>query len=243
MSASMYTRLPSKFDFNAYYLNQAAGGPSFPIYRARQHGGSFLSPLIKKHGIPFMKWLGKQAASLASGLGNQYLEKGSLNKEDVKSMLKSQGKKAAQSALDKIKQQVGSGPTMNFRRDGRLRTLVPVATNNKSGVIAPIHGIRPPLQFELAHMTGSPTVSSPIMRTRRRSTKMKKKKKEGSTRSKPNKSSKARKGGKQTKRKKATTPKPYKSSKVKRNQKKGLNPGLAAFLEKKKANKESTIFG
>lgn len=54
MTASVYTRLPSKFDFTSYYLQQAGGGPTFPIYRARQRGG-FLAPLLRRHGIPFLK--------------------------------------------------------------------------------------------------------------------------------------------------------------------------------------------
>lgn len=123
----MPVELPSKFDFKTYYLNQAAGGPTFPIYRARQRGG-FIGPLIKRHGIPFLKWLGKQAASFASGVGNKYLETGELSKDDIKAMLKKQGKAAATSVLDKVKEQVGSG-YMNYRRDGRLSTILPDTSN------------------------------------------------------------------------------------------------------------------
>lgn len=119
--------LPSKFDFKTYYLNQAAGGPTFPIYRARQRGG-FIGPLIKRHGIPFLKWLGKQAASFASGASNKYLEKGELSKDDFKQLLKKQGKAAATTVLDKVKEQVGSG-MMNYRRDGRLSAILPDTTN------------------------------------------------------------------------------------------------------------------
>lgn len=110
----MYQQLPTKFDYTQYYLNQAAGGPAFPVYRARQRGGSFLAPFIRRYGIPFLKYVGRQAASLASGVGNAYLSKGSVSKSEMKDLLKTQGKEAAHSILDKIKQQVGSG-TMTHR--------------------------------------------------------------------------------------------------------------------------------
>lgn len=224
MAASVYTRLPSKFDFHSYYLNQAAGGPSFPVYRARQHGGSFLAPLIRRHGIPFLKWIGRQAATLATGVGNRYLEKGSLDKSDMKNLLKSQGKMAAKSALDNIKQQIGAGPTMNFRRDGRLSTLIPTTTKRRDGVIAPLHGIRPPLHSEYSHTLGSPPETETAHKVRR-----KKKKGGAKKKSKKGKTSVAKKKPTEPKRK-ARAAKP----------KKKLNAGLRAFLDKKKA--EKTIF-
>lgn len=226
MSASVYARLPSKFDFRAYYLNQAAGGPSFPIYRARQHGGSFLSPLIKRHGIPFLRWLGRQAASVATGIGSTYLDKGSLNKDDVKGILKTQGKKAATSALDKLKQQVGAGSTMNFRRDGRLSALIPTTTRRKEGVITPFHGVRPPSGSELAHSLGSPI---DLTHAHRRVGKRKK----GPGRRKG--SSKKRKGAAGKSKNNTSTKSPVKTKrgrkakdpkrKTTKKKKKGLNPG------------------
>lgn len=156
MPVSSYSSLPSKFDFKQYYLSQAGGsGPSFPIFRARQRGG-FLAPLLKRHGIPFLKWIGRQAASLATNAGNTYLEKGSLSKEDMKKMLKQTGKKAARSALDNLKQQIGSGPMMNQRRDGRLGALIPTVTKRREGTISSLHGVRPPLLSEQTHALGSP---------------------------------------------------------------------------------------
>lgn len=155
MVASVYSRLPSKFDFRQYYLSQAAGGPTFPVFKARQRGG-FLFPILKKHGIRALKWLGRQAAELGTSAGNAYLEKGSLSKDEMKGMLKAQGKKAARSALDSIRQQIGSGPTMNQRRDGRLAALLPSTTNRKEGAITPLHSIRPPLLSEHSHSLGSP---------------------------------------------------------------------------------------
>lgn len=127
---STYKQLPTKFDYRSYYLNQSAGGPSFPIYRARQQGGlsfGFLAPLLRRHGVPLLKWLGGQAATLASGLGNTYLQEGKLTKDAVKQQLKSQGKAAANTALDKLKQQFGSGL---LRRDARLSALIPMRSGN-----------------------------------------------------------------------------------------------------------------
>lgn len=231
MAASVYTRLPSKFDFHSYYLNQAAGGPSFPVYRARQHGGSFLAPLIRRHGIPFLKWIGRQAATLATGVGNRYLEKGSLDKSDMKNLLKTQGKAAAKSALDNIKQQIGSGPTMNFRRDGRLSSLIPTTTKRREGLMAPLHGIRPPFASEYSHMLGSP----PETESARQTTKRRKKK--GGAKKKTKRTKATVKKTKSVKRKpKAKTS----ATKNKKTTKKKLNAGLRAFLDNKK--KEKTIF-
>lgn len=229
---SVYTRLPGRFDFNGYYMNQAGGGPSFPIYRARQRGG-FLAPFLRRHGIPFLKWIGKQAASLASGVGNQYLEKGSLSKSDLKQLLKQQGKKTAHSALDNIKQQVGSGATMNFRRDGRLSTLIPTTTRKRDGAIAPLHGIRPPFASEASHSLGSPpdhpSINRPVSSRKKRKTTSKRK---------PKKRTKKPAKGK----KKKSPSKTKKTGKTKG--KKKLNKGLLAVLNKKrKATKsKSTIF-
>lgn len=140
----MYNHLPTKFDYTQHYLNQAAGGPSFPVFRARQRGGSFLSPFIARHGIPLLKWLGKQAATLATGFGSAYLDKGKISKEDMKHMLKKQGKEVAHSVLDRIKQQVGSGGSMTHRRDARLAALVPMATDAMDGLLTNQHRLRPP---------------------------------------------------------------------------------------------------
>lgn len=141
---SSYQQLPSKFDYTSYYLNQAAGGPSFPIFRARQRGGAFLAPLLRRHGIPFLKWIGRQAASLATGVGGTYLDKGKVTKDDMKQMLKKQGKEAANSVLDKIKQQVGSG-MMTMRRDARLGTLLPMTgSERQDGIMSNLHRIRSP---------------------------------------------------------------------------------------------------
>lgn len=170
MSASVYTRLPSKFDFTSYYLQQAGGAPTaFPIYRARQRGG-FLAPLLKKHGIPFLKWIGKQAASLASGIGNQYLEQGTLSKADLKKALKQQGKKTARSALDSLKQQVGAGgggASMNFRRDARLSSLIPTHTQQRRGTISQLYGVRPPFSSE-QNWEHNSFSASPDRKTRRK---------------------------------------------------------------------------
>lgn len=138
-----YHQLPTKFDYTRYYLDQAGGAPSFPVFRARQRGGSFLAPFIRRHGIPFLKWIGKQAASLASGVGNTYLNKGGITKSEMKDLLKKQGKEAAHSMLDNIKQQVGSG-TMTHRRDARLATLVPMTTEQRDGILTNQHRLRPP---------------------------------------------------------------------------------------------------
>lgn len=144
----IYSALPSKFDYTQYYLNQAAGGPSFPVYRARQKGGSFLAPFIRRHGLPFLKWVGRQAASLASGVGNTYLNKGNITKADMKDLMKQQGKDAAHSVLDKIKQQVGAG-TMTHRRDARLSALIPMTTSDKrNGILTNQHRVRPPMPHE-----------------------------------------------------------------------------------------------
>jgi hypothetical protein len=149
----IYQRMPQKFDYQSYYSQQAAGGtPNFPIFRARQRGG-FIAPLLKRHGIPFLKWIGKQAASLATGMGNNYLEKGSLSKSDMKSLLKDQGKKSAKSALDAIRQQVGAvrggASLFNVRRDARLGALVPLSTRQREGVMAPIRGVRASFPSEM----------------------------------------------------------------------------------------------
>lgn len=224
MTASVYSRLPSKFDFHSYYAAQAAGGPSFPVYRARQHGGSFLSPLIKRHGIPFLKWLGRQAATVATGMGNRFLEKGSLNKDDMKGLLKSQGKKAAHSALDKIKQQVGAGATMSHRRDGRLGSLVPTTTKRREGMLSPLHGIRAPFPSEYA--LGSPPEVDSARKVSRKKPRKKAASEEGVMKRrgrKPKSTAAKRKSGK-----------PKKTGK----RKKKLNPGLRAYLD----NKKKTIF-
>lgn len=142
-----YDQLPTKFDFTRYYLNQAAGGPTFPVFRARQRGGSFLTPLLKRHGIPFIRWLGKQAATLATGLGSTYVDKGRITKEDLKGMAKKQGKEVASSVLDKIKQQIGSG-SMTHRRDARLSSLIPVSTIHREGALTNRHMIRGPSHKE-----------------------------------------------------------------------------------------------
>ena len=129
-----YNQLPSRFNYERYYLDQAAGGPSFPIFRARQSGGfsfGFLAPLLRRHGVPLLKWLGGQAATLASNLGNTYLQEGRISKENLKNQLKTQGKAAAGSVLDKIKQQIGSG----MYRDARLGALVPRFNGNANGLL------------------------------------------------------------------------------------------------------------
>lgn len=154
----MYQQLPSKFDFTQYYLNQAAGGPSFPVYRARQRGGSFLSPLIRRHGIPFLKWIGKQAASLAAGIGTSYLNKGSVSKDEMKQIFKKQGKEAAHSVLDRMKQQVGSG-IMTHRRDARLSTLIPLGTQQRDGMLTNQHMIRQPFPAAAKNWFSQPSSS------------------------------------------------------------------------------------
>ena len=129
-----YNQLPSRFNYERYYLDQAAGGPSFPIFRARQSGGfsfGFLAPLLRRHGVPLLKWLGGQAATLASNLGNTYLQEGRISKENLKNQLKTQGKAAAGSVLDKIKQQIGSG----MYRDARLGALVPRFAGTANGLL------------------------------------------------------------------------------------------------------------
>lgn len=174
--SSSYQQLPSKFDYTQYYLNQAAGGPSFPVYRARQAGGSFLAPFVRRHGVPFLKWLGKQAASLASGVGSAYLNKGSISKSEMKDLLKQQGKQAAHSVLDKVKQQVGSG-TMTHRRDARLSALIPLTTTQqRDGILTNHHRIRPPIAgeglaslFPGRHLTGRRKQARKTKTSRRKS--------------------------------------------------------------------------
>jgi len=162
-----YDSLPTKFDFTKYYLNQAAGGPAFPVFRARQRGGSFLTPLFKRFGIPAVRWLGKQAATLASGLGSSYLNKGKLTKDDVKGIVKKQGKEVAASVLDKIKQQIGSG-SMTHRRDARLSSLIPVTTAHRDGALTNRHMIRGPTAEEQQSSSFIPLTTAP---RRRRKTK------------------------------------------------------------------------
>ena len=168
--SSAYRQLPTKFDYTQYYLNQAGGGPSFPVFRARQRGGSFLAPFIRRHGIPFLKWIGRQAASLASGAGSAYLNKGSLSKEEMKDLLKKQGKEAANSVLDKMKQQVGSG-TMTHRRDTRLSSLLPAGVN---GILSNQHWIRSPV------VGGESSIFNGIPSRRRKSARSKKASSRGS---------------------------------------------------------------
>lgn len=228
-TASMYARLPSKFDFTTYYLQQAGGGgpSSFPIYRARQRGG-FIAPLLKRHGIPFLKWIGKQAASLATGVGNSYLEKGSLTKADLKAALKEQGKKSARSALDSLKQQVGGGATMNLRRDARLSALIPTSTKTRRGIIAPLHGIRPPFASEQEpYSFNSDKPQHSILKTVRRRRKGVIKKKKSSTKRTTRRTSKKGIKKPSSKKDKKTGRKNPRSSpaKVKRKQKKNLFNG------------------
>lgn len=141
---SSFYKLPSKFDYYRYYSDQAAGaGPPFPVFKARQKGG-FIAPFVRRHGVPFLKWLGKQAATFATGVGKTYIDKGKVTKEDMKDMLKSQGKNIASSVLDKIKQQVGAG-SMTHRRDARLSALVPQTTiPAQSGLLTNHYKIRGP---------------------------------------------------------------------------------------------------
>ena len=130
---SSYGRLPGRIDYHRYFAEQAAGGgPSFPIYRARQAGGlswGFLTPLLRRHGVPLLKWMGKQAATLATGLGKTYLDQGRLSRDDIKSQLKTQGKQAASAALEKLKQQMGSGrapfPPLNVNRTNYPHAMAP----------------------------------------------------------------------------------------------------------------------
>lgn len=160
---AVYNQLPSRFNYEKYYLDQAAGGPSFPIFRARQSGGlsfGFLAPLLRRHGVPLLKWLGGQAATLASNLGNTYLQEGRLSKENVKNQLKAQGKAAAGSVLDKIKQQIGSGM---YHRDARLGALIPKYTGNANGFLTNQHHIRGPNVSE--------TIFTPHSRQKRKTTK------------------------------------------------------------------------
>lgn len=161
MMTSTYDSLPSRFDWSSYYSQQAAGMPQFPVFRARQRGG-FLVPLLKTHGVPLLRWLGKQAASLAATAGSQYLNKGSLSKADMKGLLKNQGKTAAHSVLDRLKQQVGSG-MMNHRRDMRLHSLL-TPTAQQDGLLTNVHRVRGP-------SLSSPFLSNPKLRGRRKKTK------------------------------------------------------------------------
>lgn len=225
MVASTYSRLPSKFDFRQYYLSQAAGGPTFPVFRARQRGG-FLFPILKKHGIRALKWLGRQAAELGTSAGNAYLEKGSLSKDEMKGMLKTQGKKAAKSALDSIRQQIGSGPTMNQRRDGRLAALLPQTTRRKEGAISALHSIRPPLLSEHSHSLGSPPEVDRLIGRIPQKRKSKKRRKTVAKSKKTKRTSKSTKKSKQGK-KSAVTSKSGKKKKKK---------------EKAKSDPETTIF-
>lgn len=208
----MYHRLPTKFDYTSYYASQAAGAsPNFPVFRARQRGG-FIAPLLKRHGIPFLKWIGKQAASLASGIGNSYLEKGSLSKADMKSLLKDQGKKSAKSALDSIRQQVGAGgrspmSAFNGRRDARLGAIVPSTTKRRDGVLAPIHGVRASYPSEMTSDASAPSFLQ-LPQKRRKTTKRRK----TSTK------------GKQSPKRKGPTKRKKKSSKTRK-----LNKGITAL--------------
>lgn len=241
MSSSTYSRLPSKFNFRDYYLNQAGGGPSFPIYRARQRGG-FLGPLLKRHGIPFLRWIGRQAASLASNAGNAYLEKGSLSKEDMKGMLKQQGKKAARSALDSLKQQIGSGAMMNQRRDGRLAALVPSYTKRREGTITALHGIRAPSLTEHGHPLGSSPLGSNtsniIVRTRRQQKRKSRSKRKVAT-DKKRQSKKANKKKKGVTKKK-TTKKSKANKKTKSRAKPKTGSSIKSIFTKKRRAKKVT---
>ena len=206
--SSVYQHLPTKFDYTQYYLNQAAGGPSFPVYRARQRGGSFLAPFILKHGIPFLKWIGRQAATLATGVGGAYLDKGKLSKDDMKALLSKQGKQTAHSVLDKIKQQVGSG-TMTHRRDARLSTLVPLSTETRDGILTNHHRLRPPSRSEgFTDIFNKSTASSMMATNRKRKRKSKSKagakKKPKTTLKKKKQKSRLTKKGRKTSRKRTT---------------------------------------
>lgn len=174
MMTSTYDSLPSRFDWNSYYQQQASGFPQFPVFRARQRGG-FLVPLLRSHGIPLLKWLGKQAASLATSAGSEYLNKGSLSKQDVKGLLKKQGKVAAHSVLDRLKQQLGAG-MMNHRRDMRLHSLLS-PTAQQDGLLTNVHKVRGPGLFP----------ASRIAAIKKRRSKGSKKSKAVTSRSKPKK--------------------------------------------------------
>jgi hypothetical protein len=166
MMTSTYDSLPSRFDWSSYYAQQAAGMPQFPVFRARQRGG-FLVPLLKAHGIPLLRWLGKQAASLATTAGTQYLNKGSLTKDDMKGLLKKQGKVAANSVLDRLKQQVGSG-MMNHRRDMRLHSLL-TPSAQQDGLLTNVHRLRGPNLFPMTNRSRG-GVKSRVKRRRRKAT-------------------------------------------------------------------------
>lgn len=144
MMTSTYDSLPARFDYARYYQQQASGYPQFNVFRARQRGG-FIVPLLRAHGIPLLRWLGKQAASLATSAGTEYLNKGSLSKQDIKGLLKKQGKAAAGSALDRLKQQLGSG-MMNHRRDMRLHSLT-MPTSQQDGFLPNLLRSRGPSSF------------------------------------------------------------------------------------------------
>lgn len=120
-------------DYDSYFLAQVTTGsssvsPDFISSRGvawKRQSGSGLFSFLKRAGKPLLRFLGKQAAGLATNVGKSYLENSRLSKEELREALKTQMREAASDLVEKArtKLQGGSGLAAWRRRvvTGKVR--------------------------------------------------------------------------------------------------------------------------
>lgn len=118
-------------DFTRHFQHQAGAGFSdLTIFRGHPYQRGYgIGSLLKRFGVPILKFLGKQAIKTGIDIGNDYL-----SGSNLKQSIKKQGKASLRSVirdglgqLDNLFDQTGSGIRKRKRK---------LATNNRKTTVA-----------------------------------------------------------------------------------------------------------
>jgi hypothetical protein len=110
-----------------YYQEQAGSGQTgdgIPVFKGRpwhQSGGSFFG-LIKRIGIPLLKYLGRTAAQGAVGIGTDMLA-GQDFKEAAKERLKETGRKVGNDAVARAQTFLQKGRGYKKKQKSKSRSV------------------------------------------------------------------------------------------------------------------------
>ena len=104
-------------DYGPYFLSQVETGsssssPDFISSRGvawRRQSGNGLFSFLRRAGKQLLRFVGRQAAGLATSVGKSYLENSRLTKEELRDALKSQMREAASDLVEKARSKLQGG--------------------------------------------------------------------------------------------------------------------------------------